>query len=98
MSYLLHLWLYTFSKLADSTVRTQLGTVRVYEIKLIYHNEPRSLILKESVTYCATVELFLRGIHTSQSSATRILFESDRDRLLGLIILSGSLDFTPVCV
>ena len=70
----------------------------MYEVKLVYTQEPKSLILKESITYCATVELFLRGIHTSQSSATRILFESDRDRMLGLLILSDSSSFTPVCI
>jgi len=70
----------------------------MHEIKLIYRNEPRSLFLKESVTYCATVELFLHGIHTAQTSASRIAFESDRDRVLGLLYLSGSTDFTPVCV
>ena len=70
----------------------------MYEIKLVYHNEPRTLTLKESVTYCATIELFLRGIHTAQMSATRIAFETDRDRLLGLILLSESQDFTPVCI
>ena len=70
----------------------------MYEVKLVYRNEPRTQTLKESVTYCATVELFLRGIHTSQMSATRIAFESDRDRMLGLIYLSESKDFTAVCV
>ena len=70
----------------------------MYEVKLVYDPEPKSLILKESITYCATVELFLRGIHTSQSSATRILFESDQDRILGLLILSDSTSFTAVCV
>jgi hypothetical protein len=70
----------------------------MYEVKLIYDPEPYTLTLKESITYCATVELFLRGIHTCQSSATRILFETEKDRLLGLIILSESESFTPVCV
>ena len=70
----------------------------MYEIKLIYSPEPYSLTLKESVTYCATVELFLRGIHCVQCSATRIAFESDRDRILALLILSDSASFTAVCV
>ena len=70
----------------------------MYEVKLIFDPEPYTLTLKESVTYCATVELFLRGIHTSQASATRIIFESERDRMLGLIYLSESTSFTPVCV
>jgi len=70
----------------------------MYEIKLVYDPEPKCITTKESITYCATIELFLRGIHTSQSSATRILFESDRDRMLGLLYLSDSTSFTPVCV
>jgi hypothetical protein len=70
----------------------------MYEVKLIYDPEPYTLTLKESITYCATVELFLRGIHTCQTSATRIAFETDADRILGLMILSDSTSFTPVCV
>ena len=70
----------------------------MYEIKLVYDNTPRSLTLVESITYCATVDLFLRGIHTAQTSATRIAFESERDRLLGILILSDSNSYTPVCV
>lgn len=70
----------------------------MYEVKLVYDPEPANTIVKESITYCATVELFLRGIHTAQTSASRIAFESDRDRLLGLIYLSESTSFTPVCV
>lgn len=70
----------------------------MYEIKLVYDPEPYTLTLIESITYCATVELFLKGIHTTQSSATRIQFESERDRMLGLLILSESTSFTPVVV
>lgn len=70
----------------------------MYEVKLVYDPEPYTLTLKESITYCATVELFLRGLHTVQTSATRIAFESARDRTLGIIILSESRSFTPVCV
>ena len=46
------------------------------------------------MTHCATVELFLQGIYTSQASATRIVFESERDRLLGVLILSGKSEYT----
>jgi len=70
----------------------------MYELKLIYDPEPNTLTLLESITYCATVELFLRGIHTVQMSATRIGFESERDRTLGLLILSESTSYTPVIV
>jgi len=73
----------------------------MYEVKLIYptHKQHQpSITYKESITHCATVELFLRGIHTCQSSATRIVFESERDMLLGLLILSDNERFTAVCV
>jgi len=68
----------------------------MYELKLIYDPEPRTQDLKESITWCASVELFLRGIHTVQTSATRLSFESERDRLLGIIYLSESTSFRPV--
>lgn len=69
-----------------------------YEVKLVYDPEPKTITLVESITFCACTELFLRGIHTVQMSATRIAFESERDLLLGLIYLSESRSFTPVCV
>jgi hypothetical protein len=70
----------------------------MFEVKLIYDPEPYSLTLKESITYCASIELFLRGIHCCQCSASRIAFESDRDRILGLLVLSESSSFTAVCI
>ena len=70
----------------------------MYTVKLIYDPEPYSTTLKESITYCATVNLFLKGIHSSQSSASRIVFDTDRDRMLALLILSESTSFRPVCV
>ena len=73
----------------------------MYEVKLIYpkhkQHEP-SITFKESITHCATVDLFLRGIYTAQTSASRIAFESERDRTLGLLILSANPKFTAVCV
>lgn len=73
----------------------------MYEIKLIFKNHKQhtpSLMYKESITHCATIDLFLRGIHTSQTSATRIVFETERDRMLGMLILSNSDKFTVQCV
>jgi hypothetical protein len=67
-------------------------------VKLIYDPEPKTITLVESITYVATVELFLRGIHTQQMSATRIAFESERDLILGLLILSESKSFRAVAV
>ena len=74
-------------------------TITMYEIKLIYDPEPRTLTLRESITYCATIDLFVEhGIESFQTSASRIAFESDRDRVLALLLLSESRSFTPVCV
>ena len=73
----------------------------MYEIKLLYPKHKQfepSLTYKESITHCATLELFLRGIYTSQASATRILFECERDMILGMLILSASDKYTPVIV
>ena len=73
----------------------------MHEVKLVYptykQHEP-SLTYKEALTHSASVDLFLLGIHTSQTSATRLAFESERDMLLGLLYLSGNDKFTPVCV
>jgi hypothetical protein len=85
----------TFSELA---IRTVCVLNVMFEVKLVYNPEPYSLTLKESITYCATVDLFLRGIHTAQTSASRIAFESERDRTLGILYLSGSTSFTPICI
>lgn len=70
----------------------------MYEVKLVYDPEPITTILKESITYCATIELFLKGIDTCQMSASRIAFETDLDRMLGLIYLSESTSFRAVCI
>lgn len=68
----------------------------MYEVKLIYKDTYTNLTVIETQTYCATVELFLKGIHTVQTSATRICFESERDRMLGLLYLAGREEYTPV--
>lgn len=70
----------------------------MYAIKLVYDPLPKTQTLIESLTFCACTELFLRGIHTVQMSATRIAFETERDRTLGLLILSDSSSFRAVCV
>jgi len=69
----------------------------MYEIKLHYSTHKQhtpSITYRESITHCATIDLFLRGIHTAQTSASRIAFESDRDRMLGVLILSNNPRFT----
>lgn len=70
----------------------------MYTLKLIYDPEPRTQTLKESVTYCATIDLFVdHGIESFQTSASEIQFERDRDRTLACL-LSASASFTPVIV
>lgn len=71
----------------------------MHKIKLVYDPEPRTQTLKESVTYCATIDLFVdHGIESFQTSASEIQFERDRDRTLACLILSASASFTPVIV
>ena len=70
-----------------------------YEIKLIYDPEPRTLSLKESVTYCASIDLYTEyGIECYQTSASRLAFNTDNDRLLAVLVLSSSDSFEPVCI
>ena len=69
----------------------------MYKIKLVYDPEPRTQTLKESVTYCASIDLYLRHrIECYQTSASELAFESDRDRTFALLLLNGSKSFTPV--
>ena len=71
----------------------------MYKIKLIYDPEPRTQTLKESVTYCATIDLYCdHGIECYQTSATELEFESSRDQLVALLVLSDSKSFKPVVV
>lgn len=71
----------------------------MYTLKLIYSPEPRTQTLKESVTYCATIDLYVdHGIESFQTSASEISFERDRDRTLACLLLSASTSFTPVIV
>ena len=66
----------------------------MYALKLVYDPEPRTQTLKESITYCASVELLLRHrIDCCQSSASVLLFESERDRLIAILALSDSKSF-----
>ena len=71
----------------------------MYKLKLIYDPEPRTQTLKETVTFCAANDLYLQhGIDACQCSASELLFESSRDRMFALIVLSASTSFSPVCV
>lgn len=68
----------------------------MYKIKLVYDPEPRTQTLKETVTYCASIDLYvLYGIDSYQVSASELAFESDRDRVLACLYLTSSSSFTP---
>lgn len=75
------------------------GIHSLYSIKLVYDPEPKTQTLKETVTYCASIDLYANhGIESYQCSASELLFESDRDRLLAYFYLSASASFTPKIV
>lgn len=74
----------------------------VYTLKLIYPTHKQhtpSQHYKESITHCATIDLYVtHGIESYQTSATTIHFTSDRDRMFASLLLSDSTKFTPVIV
>lgn len=62
----------------------------VFALKLVYTPEPRTQTLKESITFLASEYLAGLGVYCVQTSASVLMFESDRDRCLAAIALSGS--------
>lgn len=65
-------------------------------IKLIYDPEPKTQTLKESITFCASINLFCDlGIECFQTSASTLAFENGKDCLLASLYLSDSRSFTP---
>ena len=59
-----------------------------YSIKFIYPST-KSEQYKESITYAASIELFLHNIHSTQSSASILSLETSQDRVFALLLLSG---------
>lgn len=65
----------------------------------MYSPQPRTQTLKESITYCASVELVTQyGIECYQLSASVLAFERDSDRVLALVYLSDSTSFTALSI
>ena len=65
----------------------------------MYSPAPRTQTLKESITYCASVELQTQYlIECYQLSASVLAFERDCDRVLALVYLSDSTSFTAICI
>ena len=76
-----------------------------YKLKLIYPQRTStapqwiSQTYKETVTCATSLELLTTyGIHTTQSSASVLLFESDRERMLAVLALSDAKEYTVQCV
>ena len=68
----------------------------MYRLKLVYNPMPRTQTLKETITYCAGLELYTElGIECYQTSASELVFENSHQRLLACIYLSSSTSFTP---
>ena len=66
----------------------------MYSLRLNY-SPASSEQYKDSITYCAVLDLYLNhGIDAAQSSASIITLESARDRTLALLALSGFKEYT----
>ena len=76
-----------------------------YKLKLIYPQRTStapqwiSQTYKETVTCATSLELLTTyGIHTTQSSASVLVFESDRERMLAVLALSNAREYTTECI
>ena len=70
----------------ESRLVSMLDTV--YRLKLVFESGTAQEF-KECITHARSIELFLRNIHTTQSSASILNFETSRDRMYGLLLLSN---------
>ena len=67
----------------------------MYELKLVYDPEPKTQTLKESITFCASIELYTQlGIDAYQNSASTLVFERECDRTLASLFLSDSRSYS----
>lgn len=70
----------------------------MYKLKLIY-DDSRSQHYKESITHCATIELYVdHGIDSYQTSASQIVFTSELDRMFASVCLSANELYTIVYI
>lgn len=70
----------------ESRLVSMLDTV--YRLKLVFESGTAQEF-KECITHARSIELFLRNIHTTQSSASILNFETSRDRMYALLLLSN---------
>ena len=73
-----------------------------YKLKLVYptHKQFRaSQTYKESITCAYSLKLLTDyGIHTTQPSASMLVFESEQARMLAVLALSDAKEFTVQCI
>ena len=76
-----------------------------YKLKLVYPQYKQfapawiSQTYKETVTCATGLELLnTYGIHTTQPSASVLVFESESERTLAVLALSGAKEFTVQCI
>lgn len=74
----------------------------MYKLKLVYPSYKQfkpSNEYKENITYAATIDLYCKHrIECYQSSASVIEFETDSDRMLALLALSGTSSYSVKCL
>jgi hypothetical protein len=74
----------------------------MYKLKLLfpsYKQHTPSNEYKETLTYTATIDLYCKHrIECYQSSASVIEFETDQDRMLALLALSGTSSYSVKCL
>jgi len=68
-----------------------------YKLKLVFESGTAQEF-KECITHTKGIELFLRNIHTVQSSASVLEFESERDRSYAMLLLSSDPLYTLQCI
>ena len=68
----------------------QLYTLRLNYPQAYYDNH----MYKDSITAAASITLYARGIHCSQSSATTLVFDREKDCFFASLLLSGDKLYT----
>lgn len=71
----------------------------MYKLDLRYNNEPIDEILKDAYTLCAVATLLAdHSIDCCVSSSTCLEFDTERDRFMASLALSGNSQFSVVYV
>ena len=70
----------------------------MYQLYTLRFNYPEqhydNTIYKDSITHAASILLFVRGIHCSQSSANTLVFDNARDVTYASLLLSKDSAYT----